>query len=140
MDWDSVWQNLAIGPKPTDVYTSGYDTSFSISFPFTPETDYRGDGRRDGARPLWRDDRAGAVVSFHRLAAAVAGAGRRVSDRRLQRLRAGARARTTCQCAEIDYRLYRIDAAATTTPLIGYNTWQASSPPMPRCSSATACC
>ena len=40
MDWDSVWHNLTIEPKPTDVYTSAYDTSFSISFGFKSETDY----------------------------------------------------------------------------------------------------
>jgi hypothetical protein len=43
MDWASVEQNLTIDPAPkkTDVFTSAYDTTFSLYLPLQPETDYR---------------------------------------------------------------------------------------------------
>ncbi len=41
LDWPSVERNLVIEPKPTAVYTSGYETQFSYGFPLKPETDYR---------------------------------------------------------------------------------------------------
>jgi uncharacterized protein YfaS (alpha-2-macroglobulin family) len=41
MDWTTVSQNLVIEPALTDVYTSGYDTEFTIYAQFEPDTEYR---------------------------------------------------------------------------------------------------
>ena len=41
MDWASVEQNLTIEPRPSEVYTSSYETQFSLYFTLAPETDYR---------------------------------------------------------------------------------------------------
>ncbi|MGB9752685.1 Ig-like domain-containing protein [Roseiflexus castenholzii] len=41
MDWDTVGRALVIEPKPTDVFTSSYETDFYIYSQFEPETEYR---------------------------------------------------------------------------------------------------
>ncbi|MDW8148055.1 MAG: Ig-like domain-containing protein [Roseiflexaceae bacterium] len=41
MDWDTVGRALVIEPKPTEVFTSSYETDFYIYFQFEPETEYR---------------------------------------------------------------------------------------------------
>jgi uncharacterized protein YfaS (alpha-2-macroglobulin family) len=41
MDWATVSQNMVIEPKLTTVYTSGYETAFTVYAQFEPETEYR---------------------------------------------------------------------------------------------------
>jgi uncharacterized protein YfaS (alpha-2-macroglobulin family) len=41
MDWDTVGRALVIEPKPTEVFSSSYETDFYVYFQFEPETEYR---------------------------------------------------------------------------------------------------
>jgi uncharacterized protein YfaS (alpha-2-macroglobulin family) len=125
MDWDSLWQNLAIEPKPTGVYTSGYDTNFSIGFAFKPETDYRvtiGAAARDRYGVALGQD---AVVSFHTgsLPPSLA----LVGANQLGAYNAYVAARVPFQhvnIAKLDYRLFRMDVADAARLTVDFQAWQ----------------
>jgi alpha-2-macroglobulin len=129
MDWDAVWSNLTIEPKPTEVFTSGYDTNFSISFPFKPETDYRvtvGAPTRDLYGVTFGQ---AAVVSFRTgsLPPSLA----LIGAYQIGAYNAYVPARLPLQhvnVPSIDYRLYRMDAAQIPRLLADYDAWQNFSP------------
>jgi alpha-2-macroglobulin len=129
MDWDSVWSNLTIEPKPTEVYTSGYDISFSLSFPFKPETDYRivvGAAARDPYGVTLDQD---VVVSFRTgpLLPSLA----LVGAYQIGAYNAYVPARLPLQhvnVPNVDYRLYRMDATQIPQLLTDYEAWQKFDP------------
>jgi uncharacterized protein YfaS (alpha-2-macroglobulin family) len=129
MDWDSVWSNLTIEPKPTEVYTSGYDVGFSLSFPFKPETDYRvtvGSAARD---PYGVTLGKESVVSFRTgsLPPSLA----LIGAYQIGAYNAYVPARVPLQhvnVPSVDYQLYHMDAAQVPRLLTDYEAWQSFSP------------
>src|SRR6266508_2212749 len=125
MDWASVEKNLAIEPKPTEVYTSGYDTNFSVSFPYKPETDYRitvGAAAHDPYGVALGQDTA---ISFH--TGSLLPSLSIVGAYQIGAYNAYAPARVPFQhvnTPSVNYRLYRLDAAQVPHLLTDDDAWQ----------------
>jgi hypothetical protein len=124
MDWASVEQNLAIDPKPTEIFTGTSQTEFFVYFQLKPETDYRvtvGGAARDlYGLPIGQD----AAISFHTASLppslALAGA------YRLGAYNAYVPARVPIQhlgTPAVNYRLYRVETTRVMAFVNDYDAW-----------------
>lgn len=125
LDWATVEKNLAIEPKPTQIYTSTSESALHISFSQKPETDYRimiGAAARDPYGVTLGSD---ITIAFRtgslRPALSIIG------QDQIGSYNASVPARVPLRhvgTPTISYRLSRVDVAQIPGLLASYEAWQ----------------
>ncbi|HYF64868.1 MAG TPA: Ig-like domain-containing protein, partial [Herpetosiphonaceae bacterium] len=132
MDWGSLEQNLAIEPKPTQIYTYTYENEFTLDFNAAPETDYAvtiGGASRDPYGAELGADRtirfrtqplapSLSIVGPYQMATYNAYAPVRLSVRQTN-------------VTNLRYALYPLDQVQATSLLTNYEAWNKFAPANP---------
>ncbi|MFQ3680872.1 Ig-like domain-containing protein [Roseiflexus sp.] len=133
MDGESVSRALVIEPKPTDVFTSSYGTSFYLYFAMTPEAEYRitvGAAARDlYGVTLGQDATVTVRTGSREPSVSLIGAYRAGFYRPLNPVRVPLQ---WVNVPAVDWRITQLAPETAVSLISSYEVWESYSPPAER--------
>lgn len=130
MDWDSVGRALVIEPKPTEVFTSSYETDFYVYFSFEPEAEYRvtvGAAARDPyGVALGQDATVTLRTGPREPSVGLIGAYRAGFYRAVSNVRVPLQ---WVNVPEVEWRITRLTPETAAMLMSSYEDWESYSPP-----------